>query len=184
MTDLVEQIDAMLALAERDALTPRVPHMAIELLTAARDALRRPPVGAGTFAEGIEAAAKRIDDIEALLRTGLRGFIDQGNAVMKQLTEARIDAVRECGRAISALLPSPAAEGGAGWQPIETAPKDGSTVLLTDGDHLAAARWDEASWPEAGNDARWSISDWHNDPIHLRGGYRATYWRPAPPVKE
>lgn len=36
---LVSQIDALLALAERDALTPRVPHAPLELLSRARNAL-------------------------------------------------------------------------------------------------------------------------------------------------
>lgn len=51
MTDLVEQIDAMLVLAERKALTPPVPHMALELLTRARDALCTP--AAPVQAEGV-----------------------------------------------------------------------------------------------------------------------------------
>ena len=66
-----------------------------------------------------------------------------------------------------------------GWRPIETVPKDGAEVLLTDGWNLAVARWDPDSWPDADqSNSCWSISDWHNDPIHLRGGYSATHWMP------
>jgi hypothetical protein len=66
------------------------------------------------------------------------------------------------------------------WQPIETAPKDRTDVLLTDGYNVAVAYWDEASWPNASENSKWSISDWHNDPIYLRGGYAAKFWMPLP----
>jgi hypothetical protein len=68
------------------------------------------------------------------------------------------------------------------WQPIETAPKDGTTILLSNGYHMAVARWDENFW----NDANfcWSISDWHNEPLYLRGGYSATHWMPLPPLPQ
>jgi hypothetical protein len=70
------------------------------------------------------------------------------------------------------------------WQPIATAPKDGTVILVTNGWNIACARWDDDSWPYAANNARWSISDWHNDPIHLRGGYMSTHWMPLPSLPE
>ena len=67
------------------------------------------------------------------------------------------------------------------WQPIKTVPKDRTRVILTDGYRLAVAWWDSDQWPDANqSDSCWCISDWHNDPIHLRGGYAATHWMPAP----
>lgn len=68
------------------------------------------------------------------------------------------------------------------WQPIATAPKNGTAILLTDGyGSTAVARWDDQSFPGVCKEnSRWAISDWHNDPIHLRGGYRATHWMPLP----
>ena len=38
--------------------------------------------------------------------------------------------------------PSPQ-EGMARWQPIETAPKDGQAILVTDGMHCYCVEWDE-----------------------------------------
>lgn len=67
------------------------------------------------------------------------------------------------------------------WQPIKTAPRDGTEVLLTDGYHRAVASWRPDEWPDANQETScWSISDWHNDPIHLRGGYMATHWMLLP----
>lgn len=96
------------------------------------------------------------------------------------------------GRALSAeegqrLWDAMLATGPDQWQPIETAPKDGSELLLTDGFRVAVARWDPESWPDA--DQRhscWSLYDWHNEPIHFRGGYAATHWMasPEPPPQE
>lgn len=67
------------------------------------------------------------------------------------------------------------------WQTIESAPRDGTLVLLTDGYHLAVAAWVPELYPHADQrNAYWAISDWHNEPIHLRGGYAATHWMPLP----
>lgn len=32
------------------------------------------------------------------------------------------------------------------WQPMETAPKDGSVILVTDGENYGLARWVESSY--------------------------------------
>lgn len=53
--------------------------------------------------EAVEACASRLDAIIALLQVGERGFIMQGNGVMKQLTQARIDAVEEALKAVREL---------------------------------------------------------------------------------
>lgn len=66
----------------------------------------------------------------------------------------------------------------AQWQPIETAPKDGTDILLTDGYRAAVASWYPEEFPDA--EWPWGVSDWHNDPLHLRGGYMATHWMPLP----
>jgi hypothetical protein len=51
----------------------------------------------------LEEAARKCDDIAALLRAGERGAINQGLAVLKQLSGARADAVEEAARCIRAL---------------------------------------------------------------------------------
>ena len=57
-----------------------------------------------------------------------------------------------------------------GWQPIETAPKDRTPVLLWDlvvG--VLVARWDGAAWPHY----------WDSETIP--GQDELTHWRPLPP---
>ena len=69
--------------------------------------------------------------------------------------------------------PSPS-EGMAGWQPIETAPKDGQAILVTDGMYCYCVEWDEEfDW--------WTVDDNKLGPFRLRGS-APTHWMPLPPV--
>ena len=63
----------------------------------------------------------------------------------------------------------------AGWQSIETAPKDGQAILVTDGMHCYCVEWDEEfDW--------WTVDDNKLGPFRLRGS-APTHWatRPAAP---
>jgi len=57
------------------------------------------------------------------------------------------------------------------WQPIETAPKDGSSILLWNGDFVASGAWEP--WPVDGHIMhRATDHDWTcDDPTH---------WMPLP----
>ena len=69
--------------------------------------------------------------------------------------------------------PSPP-EGMAGWQPIETAPKDGQAILVTDGMNCYCVEWDEEfDW--------WTVDDNKLGPFRLRGS-APTHWMPLPPA--
>ena len=69
--------------------------------------------------------------------------------------------------------PSPP-EGMAGWQPIETAPKDGQAILVTDGMDCYCVEWDEEfDW--------WTVDDNKLGPFRLRGS-APTHWMPLPPA--
>ena len=69
--------------------------------------------------------------------------------------------------------PSPP-EGMAGWQPIETAPKDGQDILVTDGMNCYCVEWDEEfDW--------WTVDDNKLGPFRLRGS-APTHWVPLPPA--
>jgi hypothetical protein len=60
-----------------------------------------------------------------------------------------------------------------GWQPIETAPKDGTVVLLAGCRKPVAAAWleDEIDW--------WHVDDNKRGPFALRGP-GPTHWMPLP----
>ena len=58
------------------------------------------------------------------------------------------------------------------WQPIETAPKDGQAILVTDGRDCYCVEWDEEfDW--------WTVDDNKLGPFRLRGS-APTHWMPLP----
>ena len=59
------------------------------------------------------------------------------------------------------------------WQPIETAPKDGTPVLLAGCRKIVVAAWleDEIDW--------WHVDDNKRGPFALRGP-APTHWMPLP----
>ena len=60
----------------------------------------------------------------------------------------------------------------AGWQSIETAPKDGQAILVTDGMNCYCVEWDEEfDW--------WTVDDNKLGPFRLRGS-APTHWMPTP----
>ena len=69
-----------------------------------------------------------------------------------------------------AAAPQPA--GAAGWQSIETAPRDGQAILVTDGWDCYCVEWDEEfDW--------WTVDDNKLGPFRLRGS-APTHWIPLP----
>ena len=59
------------------------------------------------------------------------------------------------------------------WQPIETAPKDGSLILITDG-HCSYAAWYEGQCQY-----EWAIADDNGDDNAI-GEMYVTHWMPLP----
>ena len=60
------------------------------------------------------------------------------------------------------------------WMDIETAPKDGQAILVTDGMDCYCVEWDEEfDW--------WTVDDNKLGPFRLRGS-APTHWMPLPPV--
>lgn len=59
------------------------------------------------------------------------------------------------------------------WQPIETAPKDGTAILVSEGRFIHCVEWnDEYEW--------WAVDDNKLGPFRLRGT-APTHWMPLPP---
>lgn len=89
--------------------------------------------------------------------------------------------------AAPAPLASPAAQE---WQPIETAPKDGTEILLTNGKTVAEGQWcDEEPYIREYRDAdgRWidqQESDGFEGWMDWSGGMKPdpTHWMPLPPA--
>ena len=78
----------------------------------------------------------------------------------------------EIADAVLALLAAPPAAGQARWQPIETAPKDGQDILVTDGMNCYCVEWDEEfDW--------WTVDDNKLGPFRLRGS-APTHWMKLP----
>ena len=64
------------------------------------------------------------------------------------------------------------AAGQAMWRHIETAPKDGQAILVTDGMDCYCVEWDEEfDW--------WTVDDNKLGPFRLRGS-APTHWMPTP----
>jgi hypothetical protein len=60
------------------------------------------------------------------------------------------------------------------WQPIETAPKDGTRILIASKEGVASASWSCCiHWDPAGD---WSDSDEYATPA----GHEITHWMPLP----
>jgi hypothetical protein len=61
------------------------------------------------------------------------------------------------------------------WQPIETAPKYGESILLGNADEVAEGFWTGKKWVLVGGDY-WNVRAFYNQPTH---------WMPLPePPKE
>jgi hypothetical protein len=59
------------------------------------------------------------------------------------------------------------------WQPIETAPKDGSRFLLYDGFIMAVAKWSGRDW----------VMAWNNDSL-TEDNHTPSHWMPLPSEPE
>lgn len=114
----------------------------------------------------------------ASLLAAIGSLVKERDEVQAELDEWRftngVDVLRrERDAAVRALN-----EERAGWQPIETAPQDGTTILVSFGRvGVWAVEWFEA--------LGWCVNDNKHDPIRLRGwgygdGREPTHWREMP----
>lgn len=61
------------------------------------------------------------------------------------------------------------------WQPIDTAPKDGTLILMADGGSVLCGLWskDESGWVDGSRDRNGELVTWD-----------ATHWMPLPAPPE
>jgi hypothetical protein len=65
------------------------------------------------------------------------------------------------------------------WQPIETAPKDGTRILLWDTDEAVIAKWDDISM---GGAKGWQVAvvNMIGDVNYYDAAFNPTHWMPLP----
>ena len=114
--------------------------------------------------------------IEAAVAHVLRELDDRG--LLKGVDD---DLFAEIGNDVAkaALTAALAVDGVAlqGWQPIESAPKDGTWVILYDAEqyHPVHVR----NWRTAETNGR-LISGWWDEYSQYRPSFRPTHWKPLP----
>ncbi len=64
------------------------------------------------------------------------------------------------------------------WQPIETAPKDGTRILVWDGDLLAVADWDQPHVCARTN--AWCVGECDGEYNDRTTMWKPTHWMPLP----
>lgn len=72
------------------------------------------------------------------------------------------DAARAAAETAWAEWCASAGVAAVGWRPIETAPRDGSEILVTDGRRVWVSRWG----PRYGGPVTWELVDFAYDPTH------------------
>lgn len=125
-----------------------------------RDALSAPPAAVAVPDGMVLVRRKLIDESIARINCAIPGW------------EVHVHALND------ALAAAPASPAATGWQPIETAPKDGTFFIATgfnygkssDPRHYCMALWEQGEWREA--------SEWNG---HSSLAY-LTHWRPLPPA--
>lgn len=65
------------------------------------------------------------------------------------------------------------------WHPIETAPKDGTAILVWDGYNQYVAFWGESSLWSKGAD-QWCYGECSGEYNSHRAVYEPTHWMPLP----
>jgi hypothetical protein len=66
------------------------------------------------------------------------------------------------------------------WQPIETAPKTGEEILVTDGGFIIQAMWDEVDYSEFYGKYYYA---WNYDPAQIdTSDFAPKYWAKLPPM--
>jgi hypothetical protein len=72
--------------------------------------------------------------------------IKDAQALIAELTRERDELAQQRGELLQRVVEL---EGASAWQPIETAPKDGTTVLLAAPGRVTAGEWHAEQWPTA-----------------------------------
>lgn len=149
----------------------------VSLLIAKRSVAAPPPPVADREPSDAHPVLKHADELHALgFKAGWEGVIEE----CANIAEA-IDTRRGNEKQIAAVIRSLAPNGpAAGWQPIETAPKDGSSIML-----FALGSWSCASWNGRGH---WNLEvnrftlgyDGGGEIQTIAPAY-AVAWAPMPP---
>jgi hypothetical protein len=116
------------------------------------------------------------------LEAAARAMIEATSGPFEMLDETGKEAARfEARAAIRAYL----AEAGDGWRDIETAPKDGTRVLLYSGGAFTARWSEECQFGQFKTAPGWQIFECE-DPFYSVAEDKPTHWMalPAPPAAQ
>jgi hypothetical protein len=105
----------------------------------------------------VEELEKALVVCDRVLHFDLRRMIEWGDDYNQ--------AVKDAADAARAALTQPAQPAPSAWRPIETAPKDGTIFLATEGSAMVTTYW---------HPNQWKAVDWANP----------THWMPLPPPPE
>lgn len=121
-------------------------------------------------------------DLVSQLVGALEDCLDDSNQVLAQMeqmygTNYRQDRLESQRKTIADAEAALTAAKAGGWLPIETAPKDGTAILVSEGRFCWCVEWNEEfDW--------WAVDDNKLGPFRLRGA-APTHWQPLPtPPKE
>jgi len=101
--------------------------------------------------------------------------------IIEKHSEPGTMAYIQARRALALLPQSPE---GMGWQPIETAPKDGTPILILDmnGESIEITEWCTHKWTDYEHVEGELYRKVETESTYWNGnGHRATHWMPLPP---
>ena len=121
----------------------------------------------------LSGEAEEFDFDDGLGRGAPQAYWDEFEDALEQAAEAIDVANKTIHQDHIATPHTEAVRMSEAWQPIETAPKDGTAVLVSEGRFIHCVEWnDEYEW--------WAVDDNKLGPFRLRGT-APTHWQPLPP---
>lgn len=131
-------------------------------------------------AEMRERVEKGLTNHAEQLRASAERALARGDKDQSAFTHGKATAIEVALIAIRAL-PLPAAA--SGWQPIETAPRDGTVIdIWADGERIADVYWGKPDHC-CGEMGQYCDSDWHREkPGWVVCAINASYWGSKPPT--
>jgi len=170
-------------ITENDHAWPATPSAKATCLSTPAPDDRQTPLPITQVTETIEACAARLESFAKArveLAAEYRGQEGSESLIASQMAEAK--GFRKAASALRSWALSPAVKGD-GWMPIESAPKDGTTILCffpLDGLADSWCRVVPVFYAENAGSKGWTFAS--RAASGFSRGYEPTHWRPSPPL--